>query len=191
MAATVALIVIVVLVVVAALAVLGYYNGFVAKRNLAAQAFSTIDVMLTKRADLVPNLVATVKQYMGHENETLTKIAEYRSRAVDKNATPDQRVEANNALAQGLRGLMIQVENYPQLKANENFLNLQHSLNEIEEQLAASRRTYNAAVTGFNTGLEMFPGSIVAGWFSFEKKPLLEASERERKNPDVAGLFKS
>ncbi|MDR0363286.1 MAG: LemA family protein [Planctomycetota bacterium] len=185
------LIAIVVVVAVLAIAVLGYYNGFVAKRNLAAQAFSTIDVMLTKRADLVPNLVATVKEYMGYEAGTLTKITELRARALDRNLPADERVRANDDLGQGLRGLMVQLENYPQLKANENFLNLQHSLNEVEEQIAASRRTCNAAVTSYNTSLEMFPGSVVANWFSFGKKPLLEATERERVAPRVGDLFRS
>ena len=181
--------VLLIIIVVGCLFLVFYYNSFISKRNLADQAFSTIDVMLKKRCDLVPNLVASVKEYMKHEAGTLTKIAELRSKAMDNNAPVDERIAANNQLGRSLRGLMVQVENYPDLKANENFLQLQRTLNEIEEQLSAARRGFNAAVTDFNNATDMFPGNVLAGFFGFKRRELLAASEEERKNPDVKSLF--
>lgn len=174
----------------ATLIVIVYYNGFIAKRNRADQAFSTIDVMLKKRCDLVPNLVAVVKEYARHERDVLEKVTALRARAVEA-GNPDERLRANNELGHRLHGLMIQVERYPELKANANFLHLQHSLNEIEEQLAAARRTFNASVTAYNTSVQMFPGSMLAGWFHFTERPLLEIDARERENPDIGKQFNS
>lgn len=168
---------------------IGYYNAFVARRNAVEQAFSTIDVMLQKRFDLVPNLVATVQQYMRHEGDTLTRIAELRGRAADERADSDSRVQAANAMNRLIGGIMLQVENYPELKANANFTELQQSLEGMEEQIAAARRAFNAAVTLFNNSVEMFPGNIVAGLFGFRRRTLLETPEAERKNPDVKSLF--
>lgn len=177
-------------VVLAAIAFALYYNSFVGKRNSADLAFSTIDVLLKKRYDLIPNLVASVKQYMTHESETFTKVAELRTRAM---AAPsaDEAVALNNQLGAALRGLMVQVERYPELKANENFLQLQRSLNEMEEQLSAARRSYNASVTEWNNAVQMFPGNLFAGLFGFARRALLETPEAERANPDVGGLFKA
>ena len=186
----VGLVILIVVVVLAVGVYVLYYNGFVNKRNMAEQAFSTIDVMLKKRCDLVPNLVATVRQYMEHEASTLTKISEYRSRAMDPKAGTDARVSANNEMGRLLGGLMVQVENYPELKANVNFLNLQGSLNEIEEQLSAARRAFNAAVTDYNTSVEMFPGSIIASNHGFKRRALLEIAPADRERPDVHSLFK-
>lgn len=183
--------VILIVAAVILLLLLYYYNTFIGKRNLVDQAFSTIDVMLKKRCDLVPNLVATVKEYMRHEAGVLEKITALRARAIDPGLGRDERLQANNELGRGIGALMVQVENYPQLKADTNFLQLQRSLNETEEQLAASRRTFNAAVTDYNTAIQMAPGNLVAGLFAFRPRTLLEADERERRNPDVAALFNS
>ena len=172
-----------------ALVVIGYYNSFVTKRNMSEQAFSTIDVMLKKRCDLVPNLVATAKQYMTHENETLTQIAAFRSRITDPKASPDSRVAANNQMNRLIGDIMVQVEKYPDLKANQNFTELGRTLNDLEEQLSAARRTFNAAVTSFNNSVEMFPGSLVANSFGFKRLALLEIPAEDRKNPDVHALF--
>jgi len=167
------------------------YNSLVGKKNTAEQAFSTIDVMLKKRYDLIPNLVATAQAYMKHEAGTLTQIAGLRARAMAPGTGGDEQVAINNQLTGMLRGLMVQVENYPELKANENFMHLQRSLNEVEEQLQAARRTYNAAVTDFNNAVEMFPTNIVAGMMGYKRRPLFETPEAERQNPNVAQLFKS
>lgn len=183
------LIVVLVVVAVLGLALLGIYNGLVGKRNRIQEAFSTIDVMLKKRYDLIPNMVATVKQYMTHESETLTKIAGLRTRAMDPNLPMDERVRVDNELMKGLRGLMVQVEAYPDLKANENFMHLQRTLNEVEEQLSAARRAYNAAVLEMNNAVEMFPSNIVAGMFNFKRHEMFEAPEAERATPDVKSLF--
>ena len=185
----VGLIVILVIVAVLGLMVLGIYNGLVGKRNRIQEAFSTIDVMLKKRYDLIPNMVATVKQYMTHESETLTKIAGLRTRAMDPNLPMDERVKVDNELMKGMRGLMVQVEAYPDLKANENFMHLQRTLNEVEEQLSASRRAFNAAVLEMNNAVEMFPSNIVAGMFNFKRHEMFEVPEAERATPDVKSLF--
>lgn len=184
-----ALLVIAGVLVLAVIVVIAYYNGFIAKRNMADNAFATIDVMLKKRCDLIPNLVATVKEYMQHEQQTFARIAELRSRAMEAK-TPDEAVAAHRDLGAAVRSLMVQVEQYPQLKANENFMLLQRSLNEIEEQLSAARRTFNAAVTEWNNSVQMFPGNILAGVFGFAGRSLLETSADDRKNPDVKSLFK-
>lgn len=184
------LMILLIVILIAALMMVFYYNGFIAKRNRADQAFSTIDVMLKRRCDLVPNLVAVVKEYASHEREVLEKITALRSRAVES-GDADERLRANNELGHQLHGLMIQMERYPELKANTNFLHLQHSLNEVEEQLAAARRTFNASVTDYNTAIQMFPGTLLAGWFHFAPRPLLEIDARERETPEVGKLFNS
>ncbi len=185
----VGLIVVLGIAVVLGLALLGIYNGLVGKRNRIQEAFSTIDVMLKKRYDLIPNMVATVKQYMTHEAETLTRIAGLRTRAMDPNAPMDDRIRADNEMMKGLRGLMVQVEAYPDLKANENFMHLQRTLNEVEEQLSAARRAFNAAVLEMNNAVEMFPSNIVAGMFNFKRHEMFEIPEAERVAPNVKSLF--
>lgn len=181
---------VIITLVVLGLIVVAYYNGFISRRNRAEQAFSTIDVMLKKRCDLVPNLVAAVQGYVRHEAGTLTRIAELRSRAGDAKASPESRVAADNEMRQLLGGLMVQVENYPDLQANVNFLDLQASLHALEEQLSAARRIYNSAVTSFNTATELFPGNLVAGIFGFRRQPLLEIPPEDRKVPDVGALLR-
>ena len=185
----IALIIVLGVLVIGALMVLGIYNGLVGKRNRIQEAFSTIDVMLKKRYDLIPNMVATVKQYMTHESETLTRIAGLRTRAMDPNLPMDERVRVDNELMKGLRGLMVQDEAYPDLKANENFMHLQRTLNEVEEQLSAARRAFNAAVLEMNNAVEMFPSNIVAGMFNFKRHEMFEIPEVERVAPDVKSLF--
>ncbi|MBN1493832.1 MAG: LemA family protein [Candidatus Omnitrophica bacterium] len=165
------------------------YNSLVAKKNQVANVFASMDAMLKKRYDLIPNLVATVKNYMQHEAGTLTTITELRAKAVSGQLSDDERVDLDNKMQQAMRGIMVAVENYPDLKANQNFLQLQGSLNEIEEQISAARRAYNAAVTDYNNALEMFPTNIFAGMMNYKPKTLFEISEAERKNVDVGKLF--
>ena len=168
------------------------YNGLIGKKNLVKNSFSSIDVMLKKRHDLIPNLIETVKQYMNHEKGTLTEIVKLRSQIVDSSAISNsERIDLENKLTNKLSGLNINIENYPDLKANQNFMQLQGSLNEIESQLSASRRSYNASVLEYNNGLEMFPSSIIASMMSLKQIDFLVTPEVERKNVDVKSLFNS
>lgn len=168
---------------------IGLYNSLIGKKNQVENAMGGIDVQLKKRHDLIPNLVATVQQYMEHERSLLEKITELRTRALAGNIPEGERLQVETALSGALRSLMVSVENYPDLKANENFLHLQASLNEIEEQISAARRTYNASVTDFNNAIEMFPSNIVAGMMGLSRKAVFEAEELERQTPDVGRLF--
>jgi LemA protein len=166
------------------------YNSLVGKRNQVDNVFATVDALLKKRYDLIPNLVATVKQYMQHESKTLTDISALRARATSGGLSSDEAVDVNNRMSQALRGLMVQVEAYPNLRASENFQQLQASLNEIEEQLSAARRAFNAAVTDLNNAVEMFPTNIIAGMAGFKRRTLFEIPEEERQNVSVKELFK-
>lgn len=169
---------------------LGIYNGLVGKKNQCENAFATIDTLLKKRYDLIPNLVATVKQYMQHEADTLTEITELRSKAMSGGVSSDEAVGLNNMIGKALGGIMVAVENYPELKASDNFQQLQRSLNEVEEQLSAARRAFNSAVTTYNNAVEMFPSNIVAGMIGYNRRQLFEIAEKERKNVNVGELFK-
>jgi LemA protein len=183
--------IVIVLVGVVLVAVVVVYNSLIGKRNRVDQAFASIDVMLKKRYDLIPNLVASVEKYMVHERELLTEITELRTRAVSGDLTPSQRVAAENQINTALGRLMVSVENYPDLKANQNFVQLQRSLNEVEEQISAARRAYNAAATDFNNAIQMFPGTLFAGPMGLSRRDLFEASAVERENVDVRSLFQS
>lgn len=166
------------------------YNSLIGKKNRVKNAFSSIDVMLKKRHDLIPNLIETVKQYMEHEQGTLTEIVRLRSQIVDnKSLSNSERVNLENQLTNKLSGLNLSIENYPNLKASQNFLHLQGSLNEVEEQLSASRRAYNTSVLEYNNGLEMFPSNIIASMMNLKQIDFLETPNEERKNPDVKSLF--
>lgn len=177
------------IVVVVGIIAVVIYNSLVGKKNQVENAFASIDTMLKKRYDLIPNLVATVKQYASHESETLTKVTELRTRALMGGLSSDEEVKLNNELSRALGGILVQVENYPELKANENFLQLQRSLNEVEEQISASRRAFNAAVTEYNNAVEMFPSSIFASMMGYSRRELFEIPETERRNLDVGALF--
>ncbi|MDM8558216.1 LemA family protein [Candidatus Parabeggiatoa sp. HSG14] len=178
------LIIIVVLVVVA-ITVLVIYNSIIGRKNQVEYAFGGIEVMLKKRYDLIPNLVKTVQGYATHERELLEKITTLRTQALKGNLSNDEKVELNNQMSGTLGQIMVAVESYPELKANENFLHLQSSLNEVEEQISASRRAYNAAVNDFNNSIEMFPGSVMAGMMNFKRKKGFEISNTERQNVNV------
>jgi LemA protein len=179
----------VIILIVTAVVVIAIYNGLIGRRNRVDQAYASVDVMLKKRYDLIPNLVASVEKYMTHERELLTELTELRTRAVSGDLPPAKRIETDNAINGALGRLIISAEGYPDLKANQNFLQLQASLNEVEEQISASRRAYNAAVTDFNSAIQMIPGSLFAGPMNLQPRPLFEAAEAERRNVDVRGLF--
>lgn len=171
--------------------VFAMYNGLVGKRNQVENAFSSIDTLLKKRYDLIPNLVAAVRQYMQHEAGTLTEITAMRAKAVSGTLSQDEAVDLNNRMGSALRGIMVAVENYPQLRATENFQQLQRSLNEVEEQISAARRAFNASVTDFNNAVQMFPTNMMAGMMGLQPRKWFEVPEAERQNPSVKDLFKS
>lgn len=184
------LIVIIVVVAVFLLILISLYNGLIRKKNEVDNAFGGIDVQLKKRYDLIPNLIATVKQYMTHEKELLTKVTELRSKAVEGNLSNEEKVDVDNQITHAVKGIMVAVENYPDLKASDNFLNLQRTMNEVESQISAARRAYNAAVTDFNNGIQTFPGNMMAGMMGLTSKTVFEIPEVERENVNAADLFK-
>lgn len=174
----VAIIVIVVLVLLV-LILIGMYNNLVKLRNNRENAFANIDVQLQQRYDLVPQLVATVKGYAAHEKELLERITQARSACM--NATDvNSKIEADNQLTSALAGLKISVEAYPDLKANQNFLQLQGELSDIENKLAATRRFFNSSTKELNTAVQSFPANIIAGMFGFKKEPMFEVAPEER-----------
>jgi LemA protein len=175
-------------VVVLLLIVALVYNGLVSRRNRCESAFSTIDVMLKKRYDLIPNLVETVKGYAAHERATFEELARLRSQVAAGRLSTEQTVSVNNRITSLLGNLLAVVENYPQLKASANFLHLQRSLNEIEEQIAAARRAFNAAVMDLNNSVQMFPSSLIASLAGIGPRSFLDAPPQERAAPQVGPL---
>ncbi len=165
------------------------YNSLVGKKNQVQNVFASIDTLLKKRYDLIPNLIATVKTYMQHERGTLTEITELRAKAISGNITDDQKVDLDNKVTKALGGIMVAVENYPDLKANQNFMQLQRSLTEIEEQISAARRAYNASVTDYNNAIEMVPTNILASMMHYQRKQVFEIAQKERQNVDVKNIF--
>ena len=177
--------------VVVILVVVFLYNSLIAKKNQVTNVFGTIDALLKKRYDLLPKLISTVKAYMQHEKSLLTEITEMRAKAVSGRLSDDEQVDLDNKLSKMLGGIMVAVENYPDLKANQNFLQLQRAMNEIEEQISAARRAYNAAVTTYNNAVEMFPTNVAASMMRYKLKKVFEISEEQREDVDAEKLFKS
>ena len=177
--------IIIAIIIVLAIAFVGMYNSFIKLKNSCEEAFSTMDVYMKKRFDLIPNLVETVKGYAAHEKETLEKVMAARN-GVQSAATVEEKMAQENVLTGTLKSLFAVAEAYPDLKANTNFLDLQNQLNLVEEDMANSRKYYNAVVKQFNTKCEMFPSNIIASMFHFERKPMFEVdSAEERKNVEV------
>lgn len=165
------------------------YNRIVRRENQIDDAYGSIQSNLKRRHDLIPNLVSTVREYADHESETLEKVVELRNQAQSGDLSEQERQQAEAQLSGALDGLMMQVENYPDLKASDNFEHLQRSLNEVEEQLSASRRFYNSAVTEYNDSIQTFPGNVIARAFNFEEREVFETEEHEPETPDVGALF--
>ena len=165
------------------------FNSLVNKKNRTLNSFAGIDTLLKKRYDLIPNLVSAVKTYMKHESGVLTEITEIRTRAVSGNLTDDEKVEIDRQMSGALKGVMVAVENYPELKASENFLQLQAALNEVEEQISAARRAYNTTVMEYNNALEMIPTNIIAAMMRYQKKKFFEIVETEREPIAVQKMF--
>lgn len=178
-------IVIAAVVVVLGFIVVGMYNGLVHGRLRCKEAYSGIDVQLKRRASLIPNLVETVKGYAAHEKGTFENVT--RARAMLQQAgSPAQAAEANNMLTQTLRSLFAVAENYPDLKANQNFLELQQELSDIEEKIAYARQFYNTNVLSYNTKTATFPSLIFANMFGFKPEEFFEAEEEVRQDVKVS-----
>lgn len=160
------------------------YNSFVKLSNTVKEAFSTMDVYLKKRWDLIPNIVETVKEYAKHEKSTLKEIVELRNSTYD-NMSTNEKVDVNNKLSQGINKLMAIAEAYPDLRANESFKDLSQQLTKVEDDIANSRKYYNGAVRIFNNKVQMFPSNIVAGMLGFKEQKMFEANEIERENVKV------
>ena len=166
------------------------YNTLVGKRNQIQNIFGTMDALLKKRWDLVPNLAATVKGYADHERGLFEKVAQMRARAMEGRLTTDQKVDLDNLITRMLGVVQGVAENYPNLKASENFMHLQRTLNELEEQISAARRAFNASVTDYNNSVEMFPTNLIANMFNFRRKELFQIEAAERAIPDAGKIRK-
>ena len=165
--------------------IIATYNGLVVARQKVKNAWSQIDVQLQRRFDLIPNFIETVKGYMAHEKDVLTKVTELRTSWSNANSV-NEKAELNNELSSTLKTIMAVSENYPDLKANQNFLDMQEELRNTENKISFSRQFYNDTVTMYNTKLEVFPSNIIAGWFKFSAESLFAAeSEEARKNVKV------
>lgn len=174
----IAIVVIVIALVIWAVSV---YNTLIRMRNNVDEAFSTMDVYMKKRYDLIPNLVETVKGYAKHESETLEKVVAARNLAANS-TTAEEQIKNEKNLTSALRTLFnVVVEKYPDLKANQNFIDLQNSLKSVEGEIANSRKYYNGTVKAYNVKREVFPSNIVASMFKFEKKPLYEITNEEER----------
>ena len=165
------------------------YNSLVSKKNQVENIFAGVDTQLKKRYDLIPNLVASVGKYMEHEKSLLTEVTKLRAEANKPNISDEHKIALDKKITSALGSIMIAVENYPDLKANENVMHLQHSLSEIEEQISAARRAYNQAVTDYNNALEMVPTNFMASAMGYVRKAVFEITEGERKNVNVKELF--
>ena len=180
------LLIIVAIIVVLVVVVIGIYNGLIQRRLRVDEAFAQIEVQLKRRHDLIPNLVNAVKGYMGFEQKVLTDVTNARAAAVAAGSQgPAAQAQAENMLTSTLRSLFAVVENYPELKANQNVLELQESIQTTENQIAFSRQHYNASVLEYNTGIQVFPAVLIAGALGFTKREFFEAEPEADTVPTV------
>lgn len=161
------------------------YNSLVILKNKVEEAWADIDTQLKRRWDLIPNMVETVKGYAKHEAGVFEQVTKARSQAMQAK-TPDEKARAENMLTDTLKSLFAVAENYPDLKANQNFMDLQATLREIENKIQMSRRYYNGTVREFNTKLQIFPNNLVAGMLGFKKREFFEIEEEQRENVKVS-----
>ena len=164
------------------------YNQLIREKNQICNAFSSVDVILKKRYDLIPNLVETVKEYATYEKEILENVTNLRTRAMTAKDN-DEVVMLDRGISDGIHDIMLLAENYPNLQSSQNFLSLQRSLEKIENELSAARRTYNAAVTEYNVSLESFPTIIVAKLLGLKKKELFTIEEIVREKIEVSKMM--
>ncbi len=174
--------IILIILAVVAVFVVGIYNGLVQLRNRSENSWAQVDVQLRRRYDLIPNLVETVKGYAKHESETFQKVTEARAQAINAGSVKDQG-QAENMLSGALKSLFAVSENYPELKANQNFMMLQEELAGTESKIAYSRQFYNDTVMKFNTKQQVFPSNIIANMFNFQEREYFEIEEPEAKEP--------
>ena len=172
------------IVVLLIIYIIALYNSFVQLNNKVDEAFSTMDVYLKKRWDLIPNIVETVKGYAKHEKETLEKVISLRNSAYE-NMSDEEKIKANEQLTSGINKIMALAEAYPDLKANENFKDLSNQLTKVEEDIANSRKYYNGVVRIYNDKVKMFPSNIFAGLFGYKAKEMFETAAAERENIKV------
>ena len=172
------------IIVIFILMAVSLYNRLVRLRNNREQAFADVDVQLKQRHDLIPQLVDSVKGYMGHERGVLTDITEARTNAM-KATTINEKIEAENKLSTALEGLKVSVEAYPDLKASQNFMELQNEIGDIENKIAAARRFFNSSTKELNTATELFPSNLIATLFNFKREPMFElgAQRAEAEQP--------
>lgn len=163
---------------------IGIFNGLIRLKNRVKEAFSDIDVQLKRRHDLIPNLVETVKGYATHEKELFENVTKARSAAINAKGV-EEKGKTENMLSQTLKSIFAVAENYPDLKASQNFLKLQDELSDTENKIQAARRFYNGNVRDFNTKIEIFPNNLVAGMLSFKNFEFFQAEEKERENVAV------
>jgi LemA protein len=183
---TIILIIVIAIIVIAVLFVVGMYNGLVTRRNRIDEAFGQIDVQLKRRHDLIPNLVQAVKGYMGFEQDVLTRVTEARANAVTAGAQgPAQQAQAENMLTGALRSLFAVVENYPDLKANQNVMQLQEQLTTTENQISFARQHYNATVLDYNNSIQTFPAVLLAGPMGFTRREFFDAEPEAEQVPNV------
>jgi LemA protein len=181
------LIILLVIIAVIVVFVIAVYNGLIQRRLRIDEAFAQIDVQLKRRHDLIPNLVNAVKGYMDFEQDVLTKVTEARANAIAAGAQgPAEQAQAENMLSGALRSLFAVVENYPQLKANENVLSLQEQVATTENQIGFSRQHYNATVLDYNQSIQTFPNVLIAGPFGFTKREFFAAEPEAQEVPVVA-----
>jgi LemA protein len=176
--------ILIIAIVVIALWLIATYNGLITLKNRVDEAWSDIDVQLKRRYDLIPNLVNTVKGYASHEKEVFEKVTEARSNAMNAGNAAD-KAQAENMLSNTLKSLFAVAEAYPDLKANQNFLELQRELTDTEDKIQASRRFYNGNVRDFNTKIQVFPTNIIAGMLNFVKREFFEAAASEKEPVSV------
>jgi LemA protein len=182
----IAVIVLIVIVVVVVAVLAGMYNSLVKRRNQVDNSWSQIEVQLKRRHDLIPNLVESVKDYMSYEQDTLTAVTNARAAAIDAGSQgPEAQAEAENMLTGTLKSLFAVAENYPDLKANQNVMQLQEELTSTENKIAFARQFYNDSVLTYNNKIQMFPSNLIAGMFNFTTRQFFEAPEAERAVPTV------
>ena len=184
------MIILAVLIIIPIIFYIILFNSLIGKKNEVENSFAGIDVQLKMRYDLIPNLVSSVKTYMEHEKGLLEKITELRTQVMKPNISADKIVKLDNEITNSLKNIMLAVENYPNLRASENFTSLQNALGEVEAQISAARRSYNACVTDYNNAIEMFPSNIIAKSMNYKRKEVFQIDAFERQNVNIGEMFK-
>jgi LemA protein len=173
------------LIAIGVFAIIGIYNGLIRKRTMVEEAWSGIDVQLKRRHDLIPALIETVKSYAAHEEKIFESVTKSREKCLGVKDNVEELAQAENMLTSGLKSIFALAENYPDLKANTNFIKFQEDLGEIEEQVQMARRYYNGSTRELNIAVESFPSNLIANAFNFSKKDFFEIEEAQKEMPQV------